>query len=159
MGYGYVYDTGDSVFGSPNTLAQLVTFDTPEGTLSQALDTPRGVTLKYTDKLYYLPLPGNQGKDEYTSAPKLTYKWRSKKFVLASRTTMAAAKVMKDCGTLTFKLYVDCVLVHTEEVCDCNAFTLPPNTDGFMYEIELIGDAPVHSVKIASSFKELTDGQ
>jgi len=157
MGYGYIYDTGDSTFGSQNPLAQLVTINTPEGTLSQALQTSRGVTLKYTDKLYYLPLPGNEGRNEYNTAKKMTYKWKSKKFTFPNRTTMAAAKVMKGCGVLTFNLYVDCILVYTTEICDCKPFRLPSQTEGLLFEIELIGTAEVFSVKIASSMRELAD--
>jgi hypothetical protein len=155
----YLYSTGDEINGEKQ-FQQLVTIDTPDaGLLSDAIVTQKGLTLKYTDNLYYLPMPGLDGdKRAYLNAPKMQYKWKSKKFVFPGRITLAAAKIVHDCGSaVTFNLYVDCRLVYTVEICDCLPFRLPPNIMGNEVEIEVIGKSPIHKIKVASSMQELIE--
>lgn len=157
----YLYNTGDEINGQKQ-FQQLVTMDTPDaGVLSDALVTKDGLTLKYTEKLFKLPLPGEGGdKRLYLAAPKLTYRWKSKKFVFPGQVTFAAAKIIHDCGeAVTFKLYVDCKLVHTVEVCDCLPFRLPSQIMGMEAEIEVIGKSPIHKIKVASSMRELMENE
>lgn len=155
--YCYVFNTGDAINGA-KPFQQLVTMDAPQGELKQAFQSNKGLTTQYDNRLYYLPLPGDGEEAEYNRAPKAVYKWKSKKFVFPGRMTLAAGKVVKDCGgVLTMKLYVDCKLAWTTEICDCKPFRLPPEIEGIEFEVELIGTARVVEVHLASSMRELIE--
>lgn len=153
----WIYNTGDEVNGS-QPYQQLVTMDTPEGVLSDAKVTGKGLVLKYTGDLYYLPLPGVGDLKDYLRAQKLEYRWKSKKFVFPGHITLAAGKIIHDCGSaVTFNLYVNCRLAFTAEICDCNPFRIPTQIVGNEVEIEVIGKSPIHKIKVASSIEELLE--
>lgn len=153
----YIYATGDSINGEKQ-FSQLVTMEAPSGVLSQALETRYGITLKYTNDIYYLPLPGVGGDREYRASPKECFQWKSKKFVFPGNITLAAGKVIHDCGgTVTVKLYVDCKCVWQIEVCDCEPFRVPSQIMGNVVEIELFGRSAVQEVHFASSMRELLE--
>jgi hypothetical protein len=156
----FIYNTGDDIHGQKQ-FQQLVTMDVPDGVLSDAKVTYKGLVLKYTEKLYFLPLPGEGGNNElYKRARKLEYKWKSKKFVFPGRITLAAGKIVHDCGSpVTFNLYVNCRLVWTAEICDCNPFRIPTQITGNEVEIEVIGKSPIQKIKIASSIRELMENE
>lgn len=123
------------------------------------VSTPKGVYLmnRPDTAVYTLPLPEDVGENRYRSVPKMTYVWRSKKFVFPGHTTMAAAKVVHSCpdGLLQLKLYADGCLVYTGSVCDCMPFRLPAQLRGITWEVELTGKARITEVHIASSMREL----
>lgn len=156
----YIYSTGDEINGE-RPFQQLVTIDVPDGVLSDAIETTKGLVLKYGGALYKLPLPGDGGSNKvYNKAQKLTYRWKSKKFVFPGLVTLAAAVIIHDCGKpVTFNLYVDCRLVFTIEICDCNPFRIPSQTIGKEVEIEVIGQSPIHKIKVASSMRELLESE
>lgn len=154
----YVYSTGDEINGVKQYQA-LVTMDIPDGKLSDALVTRKGLVIKYDNQLYKLALPGEGGNNvAYKNSQKLTYKWKSKMFVFPGRITLAAAKIIHDCGhAVTFRLYIDCKLAWETEICDCLPFRLPPNLMGQEVEIEVEGISPIHKIKVASSMQELAE--
>jgi hypothetical protein len=154
----WVYNTGDNINGTKQ-YQQLVTLDVPEGKLSDAIVTRKGLTLKYTGTLYSQALPGIGGDNKaYNRSPKYQYRWKSKKFVFPGLVTWAAGKIIHDCGSaVTFNLYVGCRLVWTAEICDCKPFRLPPNIVGNEVEIEVIGKSPIQKIKLASSIQELME--
>ena len=91
----------------------------------------------------------------------LTYTWRSKKFQWPTWINMSAAQIIND-GTndLTFKLYVDDVLQHTETISNASQiFRLPSGFRGQVFEIELTGTSNVDVVTVASSINQLFYGQ
>jgi hypothetical protein len=135
--------------------------DYPEGVLSDAIVGKQGLVLKYGGKLFRLPLPGEELSNAlYNKAEKLTYRWKSKKFVFAGEITLAAGKITHDCGSaVTFNLYVDCRLVWTAEICDCQPFRIPTQIRGTTVEIEVIGKSPIHKIKVASSIQELMENE
>jgi hypothetical protein len=158
--YCYVYDTGDEINGDKQ-FQQLVTMNVPEGILSQALVTSMGLTTKYTNQVFYLPLPGDGNIDKgYRKALKYCFQWKSKKFVMPGQTTFAAGKIIHDCGgPITLRLYVDCRCVWQTEICDCNPFRIPSQIMGLDFEIELLGRSAVYEVHIAGSMRELLENE
>jgi hypothetical protein len=156
----YIYDTGDGINGDKQ-FQQLVTMNVPEGILSQALVCSMGLALKYTNQVFYLPLPGEGGVDKgYRKALKYCFQWKSKKFVMPGQTTFAAGKIIHDCGgAITFRLYVDCKCVWQTEICDCNPFRIPSQIMGLDFEVELLGRSAVYEVHIAGSMRELLENE
>jgi hypothetical protein len=57
--------------------------------------------------------------------------------------------------SLTFRLYVDGALTHTEELFGIEPFRLPDYDSGRDHEVELTGNVPVHSYEMAGSMAEL----
>lgn len=84
-----------------------------------------------------------------------TYQWKSKRFHTQVPLCPACAKVDAESYPLTFKLYADGDLKHTETVANGDPFRLP---DGYLardFEIELSGTATVNYVSVAGSPVEL----
>lgn len=155
--YAYVYQLGDDLNGD-KPFQHLVTMDVPVGYLAQAVVTSRGLTLKYGKNLYCLPLPGEVGDNAYRKAPKQPYIWRSKKFVMPGRLTLAAGRVARSRdGDCLLKLYVDGRLVWESLVLDARPFTIPDQIMGKIFEVELQGTARVTELHLAPSMKELMD--
>ena len=156
----YIYNTGGEITGDA-TAGQIVTMDTPTGILLDAKETVNGLTLKYSNQLFYLPTPGDGGEDKgYRKAPKMCYRWKSKKFVFPGQTTFAAGKIVHDCGgAITIRVFVDCKCVWQADICDCNPFRIPSQIMGVTYEIELIGKSAVQEVHLAGSMKELIENE
>lgn len=156
---GYAYHTGEDIFGD-NQFGQLVTYDVPSGVIDQATVTYRGLTIKYANDLFCLPLPGNGTDKEYSTSPKACFQWKSKKFVFPGTMTLAAGKIIHDCGgAITIKLYVDCRCVWQADICDCENFRIPSQILGVEFEVEVFGKTPIHEIHLASSMAELTEEQ
>jgi len=162
LGKGYAYHTGDETHGD-NKFGQLTTFDCPDalsGEITQALVTKRGLTINGDGKLWYLPLPGEDFAQagEYHKSKKSYYTWKSKKFVFPGNMTLAVGKLVHDCGgTIYVELYVDCKMVFSADICDCEPFRLPSNIVGKEFEILVSGQRRLHEIHFASSVAELTE--
>jgi len=104
------------------------------------------------DQLYVLN-GSNIGKWDAGTA--LTYRSRSKPFRQGSPINFAAAVVVANAYPVTFRLYADGVLKHTQTVADRNPFRLPSGFRAFEYQIELEGTNPVQDAAIATSVEEL----
>lgn len=104
------------------------------------------------DQLYVLN-GSNIGKWDAGTA--LTYRSRSKPFRQGSPINFAAAVVVANAYPVTFRLYADGVLKHTQTVADRNPFRLPSGFRAFEYQIELEGTNPVQDAAIATSIEEL----
>ena len=61
-------------------------------------------------------------------------------------------------SSVTFKLYADGVLKHTQTVTSNEPFRLPGGYLSNLYEIEIISDIPVTRVSVAESIFELAEG-
>lgn len=95
-------------------------------------------------------LAGDAG-DEYTE-----YEWKSKLFRLPKPGNFSCAQVFRaDVGDVTFKLYADGVLKHTQVVTDSEPFRLPGGFLATDWEYVLSGDAEVHAVYVSNSITEL----
>ena len=156
----YIYDAGNDIMAG-STAGQIVTMDTPTGLLLDAKVAARGLTLKYSNQLFYLPTPGDGAEErEYRKAKKMCFRWKSKKFVFPGQTTFAAGKIVHDCGgAITIRLFVDCKCVWQADICDCNPFRIPSQIMGVTYEIELIGKNAVQEVHLAGSMRELIENE
>lgn len=155
--YGYAYHTGDEITGD-NKYGQLITFDLPSGVLDQATVTRRGLTLKYANDLFCLPLPGDGEDKEYRQSPKACFQWKSKKFVFPGTMTLAAGKIVHACGgKITVRIYVDCKCVWQAEICDCEPFRIPSQICGTEFEVEVLGKQAVYEIHLASSMQELLE--
>lgn len=105
-----------------------------------------------TDKLY-LVIAGNI-KKWYDGSAK-SYTWKSKKFSLPQPEFMTCAQVEAEAYPVTFKLYADGALHHTETVASRQFFRLPPGR-ARDWEFELTGAVEVFAVAIAQSPQELS---
>lgn len=89
----------------------------------------------------------------------LTYTWRSKEFVTGRPTALTVARVLAaNYTSLTFKLYADGVLVHTESVSNGKPFRMPRDYaagKARAFQFELTGTSPVKQVDIAENVSEL----
>ena len=136
-----------------DTIGYLLSPDMP--TISEfGGGVPAGYVDLEEDTLYLLvgsalyQMEGGTGHGDYT--------WKSKMFRLQQPVNFAAAQVFRETeGDVTFKLYADGELVHTEEVTDSDPFRLPSGFMGINYEYELTGTAIVNAVYVATTMAEL----
>jgi len=89
------------------------------------------------------------------AATKLNYVWRSKVFTAPRPTSVAAGQVLAAAYPVTFKLFTDGVLKHTQTVADGNPFRLPAGSMAVDHEIELSGSTEIYKCFIAESISEL----
>lgn len=61
-------------------------------------------------------------------------------------------------GVITFKLYADGVLKHTQDVISAEPFRLPGGYLSNIYSVEITGTQPVTRVSVAESIFELAEG-
>lgn len=88
-------------------------------------------------------------------AGSLTYTWKSKVVVPTKPFNPAFAQVEAEAYPLTFKLYADGALKHTESVASAAAFRLPGGYKAREFEIELTGTQQVHAIYMGSTYREL----
>jgi hypothetical protein len=170
MDLGYLFDTGSTLDGE-HPLQKLITFDGPPGkvishtTSSSGLDVLIGipnpdilVDADIKNSVHSMPFPNTKEGGTYDLAPKMCYRWKSKKFVFPGNMCMSAAKVVHDCnGHVRIKFYVDCCCRYEVLVKDCKPFRLPDSMQGVEWEVEVIGTATVHEIHVASSLRELIE--
>jgi hypothetical protein len=117
------------------------------------------VTAGYVDPIsdsLYLAIGGNIVK--FNAGGDKPYTWRSKKYQFAARPAPGCAKVDADSYPVTFNLYADGVLKHTQAVLDDRPFRLPGGYRPREIEIELAGTARVRFVAVADRPVELKIG-
>lgn len=106
------------------------------------------------DQLYVLSGANVQKWD--AGATQMTFVARSKVYKQPFPTNYGAAEVIASAYPVTFRLYADGVLRHTQTVADRNPFRLPSGFRAFDYQIELEGTRPIQAVAVASAMQELT---
>lgn len=87
----------------------------------------------------------------------LAFTWKSKVFYKQYPTAMACAKVLTEATTgapVTFKLWADGLLVHTQTVTSSQPFRLPPGKST-NWQFEVTGTAAVQAVVMGGSMAEL----
>jgi hypothetical protein len=150
---GYVYNQPN-----PNNnefpLGQLVTIDLPNGVVGPNLILGGGALSAWGNNVYTFSLPGYG----YESAPKATYTWKTKRYVMPGLYTWSAAKVVNDeSGTLTFLLFVDDVLVYTRPVTHSNPFRIPHQHKGIEVYMILTGTSVVQELHLATGMRDLVE--
>jgi hypothetical protein len=155
-GLAFVYQPPEDL-NAVHPFQQLVTMDLPTNVAPDCwIVGDYGLHTAFGHNLYYWPVPGWVRAGDTLN--RLTYKWKSKKFIMPGRTNFGAAKVVWECdGTVCFKLISDCVVVYERVVTDCNPFRLPSEYIGVEFEIILTGTGTVSEVHVASGMKELTE--
>lgn len=83
------------------------------------------------------------------------YAWRSKVFVLPSKKTLTAAKVIADGYPLVVQFYTDGSLRLTRQVTSRDAFRLPSGFECEEIEARVVGTSRVNKVFLAESMDEL----
>lgn len=113
-------------------------------------------TLYFTDGLNIYEWGGDAvNRQEYT--------WRSGQIRLPSPVNLGAAIVEAPDYTgsgenITFRLYADGELKHTEVVADEEPFRLPGGYLSNLYEVEIVSTLPVTRLSVAESIFELLEG-
>ena len=88
-----------------------------------------------------------------------TYTWKSGKIRLPKKVNLGAAIVeAEDYSDLTFKLYADGTLKHTQTVTDGEPFRLPGGYLSNIYEVQVEGTEVVSRVSVAENIFELAEG-
>lgn len=105
------------------------------------------------DQLYVLD--GSTVKKWDAGSSFMTYKARSKQFWAPKPINFAAAEVVADTYPVTFRVYADGVLKHTQSVASNNPFRLPAGFLAQRWEIEIEGTAAVQSAALSNSVAEL----
>lgn len=151
--YHMFYTTSGGVRG-------MVIFDfSNQGAAMQQSDinTSTAVTAGYhdarTDTLYLA-----QGTNivRFNAGTALSYTWRSKVFRTPAPLNFGTAQVRAAAYPVTFKLYADAALKHTQTVSSASPFRLPSGYVSADWEVELTGTATVTQVSFATSVAELS---
>ena len=87
-----------------------------------------------------------------------TFTWKSKKFQYNGRASPAFGLVNADAYPVTFNLYADNVLKHTQTVTSERPFALPSGYRPRELEIELSGTNPIRYVGLADAYGEFRIG-
>lgn len=156
--FGFFYNTGTGI---------MVDIRTPKPTVID-INLPNQTILNYHidgETLYILAVDAttyNYSVYEWAaSSTSLTLIWRSRLFQGLVPMNYAVGRVMEatgNDGSITFKLYVDGVLKHTESISDDDVFRLPAGHFGDEFAIELEGTSSVDITGIGTSPMELNNG-
>lgn len=111
---------------------------------------------KGTGKLFIVQ--SNTSVRKWDAGAALTWTWRSKKYRLGAPVSFAVAKVMAAAYPLTFRLYRNGTLIHTEAVANSYSFKLPGDDESDLYEYEMSGTVTGKGAVIATSVDELKRG-
>lgn len=104
------------------------------------------------DQLYVL---SGTNVQRWDAGSALTFVARSKVFKQPFPHNFGAAEVIASAYPVTFRLYADGVLKHTQTVTSRNPFRLPSGFRAFDYQIELEGTNAIQGCAVASEIKEL----
>jgi hypothetical protein len=113
-------------------------------------------TAGYNDSLsdtLYLQIGGDLC--QWDAGAALTYTWKSRRQLIDVAINPAAARVDAAAYPVTFNLYGDGVLRHSQTVADGRGFRLPAGYRAFAFEVEISGTADVRQAVIATSMAEL----
>lgn len=146
--YYAFYDTGSLQAGLIFTFGESASF----------VKTDQYVTAGYQEKLsdtLFVVQNGVELKKWGASATPMTATWRSKDFLFPQTTCMACARVFAAAYPVTFKLYADDTLRHTQTVADNRPFRLPSGYRCTRVAFEISTTTTVRRVDIASSMPAL----
>jgi hypothetical protein len=116
-------------------------------------------TAGYTDPLTgYLYLQIGTNIQRWDAGSALTFTWKSRRVLLDTAICPAAARVDASSYPVTFKLYADGSLKHTQTVASSRPFRLPAGYRASAFEVQMEGTVDVRRVTIATSMGELANG-
>ena len=94
---------------------------------------------------------------KFATGNNLSYTWKSKKYFAQRPINPGVAKVQADAygSGITFKLYADGSLKHTETVTSDSLFRLPSGYKAHEFEVELTGSDPINEVCVYESAAEI----
>ena len=143
------YDTGSTQKG--------FIFD-PRGNKNSLTDLDFYATAGFNEleeDVLYLVVGGYVKK--FATGSPLTYTWKSRKFYNSRPINPGVAKVQADSygSGITFKLYADGTLQHTETVTSDALFRLPSGYKAKEFEIEISGSDAVNEVCVYESAGEI----
>ena len=143
------YDTGSIQKG--------FIFD-PRGEKNSLTDLDFHATAGYNEleeDVLYLVVGGAVKK--FASGTALSYTWKSRKFYTSRPVNPGVAKVQADSygSGITFKLYADGALKHTQTVTSDAVFRLPSGYKAKEFEFELTGSNAVNEVCVYESAGEI----
>lgn len=95
---------------------------------------------------------------KFDSGSNATLTWRSKAFYLPQAVNMGAGRVEAASYPVTFKVYADGVLKHTQTVASGAPFYLPAGYLANTWEFEVSGSYEVFSAAVAQSMSEFQNG-
>lgn len=154
--HGYYHEGRYHGFYNTGTVQRGFIFDPSQGAGAFTfVDTY--ATAGYTDlaqDALYLKV-GTQIVKWAATTTKLTYTWRSAVFEMPTVVNKACAQVIAKGYPLTFKLYADGALKHTQTVANADPFWLPSGYRAREYEVELSGSQEIIAVHVADSVQEL----
>ena len=109
------------------------------------------------DELY---LVVNNNFVEFASGSNLSYTWKSKEFYNARPINPAVAQVECDSysPSVTFKLFADNSLKHTQTVTSADPFKLPSGYKENAFHVEVTGSVPINQIKVFESSEEIGNG-
>lgn len=113
---------------------------------------PAGYSDRFRDALY-VANGLSVLKDDAGSAK--TFRYRGKRHRVLKPTNFAFAQVIADAYPVTFRVFADGSLKHTETVLNSEPFRLPGGFLGNVWELEIEGTQEVRFVGIAQSTAEL----
>jgi hypothetical protein len=152
--YGYHHDNKYIGFYNNDTDSGsfVFDFDTKQFAMHE-LYTPIAFQSLRNDKLYVLDganiKPWQEGND-------LNYEWKSKLFTAPRPTNFGSVQVEAEAYPVTFKVYVDGALLHTQSVASRLPFRLPA-TQGRDWQFVVTGSEEIFSVAMATTMSELTN--
>ena len=149
---GFTYD------GSNNATKKGFLFD-PRGGKNAFINLDFYATAGFNDReedVLYLVIDGTL-KEFAQNATKRSYSWKSKVFYTNRPISPGVAKVSADSyNSLTFKLFADGSLKHTQTVANSNIFRLPGGYKAKSFEIQLEGTDTINEVCVYESPQEIT---
>ena len=149
---GFTYD------GSDNATKKGFLFD-PRGGKNAFINLDFYATAGFNDReedVLYLVIDGTL-KEFAQNATKRSYSWKSKVFYTNRPISPGVAKVSADSySSLTFKLFADGSLKHTQTVVNSNIFRLPGGYKAKSFEIQLEGTDTINEVCVYESPQEIT---
>ena len=149
---GFTYD------GSNNSTKKGFLFD-PRGGKNAFINLDFYATAGFNDReedVLYLVIDGTL-KEFAQNATKRSYSWKSKVFYTNRPISPGVAKVSADSyNSLTFKLFADGSLKHTQTVANSNIFRLPGGYKAKSFEIQLEGTDTINEVCVYESPQEIT---
>lgn len=142
------------VFYNNGVTSGALIWDTEAGSVSTTTAYAVPYVDKYRDALFLLT-GGNLYKWDTNAAAPLSYSWTSGVFRLPGECNMAAARVDAYAYPVTFALYADGALKHTQTVTSIYSFPLPADYMSTRYSFTISGTNSVRAVEIATSVEEL----
>lgn len=143
--FGFFYATGTGIMCNFKDTPYIVDLSIPGSAITCGYMDPSDDTLYLVD--------GTSIKSWATGSP-LTFTWKSKPFRQTDYCNFGCASVIA-AGTVTFKLYADTVLKHTQTVTSNELFRLPSGYLAKDWQVEVTGTNAVETVIVSYTPAEM----